>query len=82
MKLLGRPFVPLALAMLIDELEQLIVHKPGLTATQIAAEFYGPDGYGERVRGVCRTLVELGRIERRGSGGPGVPFTYYPLARD
>jgi hypothetical protein len=75
-------FRTVSIAMLIDELERLIVRKPGLTATQIAAELYGADGYGERVRGACWTLVERGRIERRGVGGPCDPFTYHPVSHN
>ena len=64
--------------MLIDDVERIIRTTPGLTATQIARNLYGINGYGERVRSVCQTLHALGRIERTGLGGPGDPFRFYP----
>ncbi len=64
--------------MLIDLVEQTIRDKPGLTASEIAFELYGPNGYHQRVAAECRMLVYLGRIERRGSGGPSDPYTYHP----
>ena len=65
--------------MLLDEVESIIREKPGLTATQIARELFGRNGYAERVNHSCLALAQVGRIERRGRGGPGDPFTYYPL---
>jgi len=64
--------------MLIDDVERTIRQKPGLTATQIAAELFGLDGYGERVRAMCQALHASGRIERDGDGRPGSPFKFYP----
>jgi len=66
--------------MLIDNIERIIRTTPGLTATQIARQLYGNSGYGERVRAVCQSLHELGRIERTGMGDPGDPFRFYPPA--
>jgi len=63
--------------MLIDDVERIIREKPGLTATQIASELFGLDGYGERVRTICQALYASGRIERAGDGRPGSPFRYY-----
>jgi hypothetical protein len=65
--------------MLIDDIEKTIQTNPGLTATQIAKVIYGPQGYGEQVRTGCLALLRAGRIERRGRGGSGDPFTYYPV---
>jgi hypothetical protein len=63
---------------MLDRLEKLIRATPGLTATELAEKLFGIEGYHERVAGACRTLVRTGRAERRGAGGPGDPFTYYP----
>jgi len=67
--------------MLIDRIEQAIWRSPGLTATQIANTLFGVDGYHQRVATACQRLWELGRTERRGKGGPGDPFTYFPVRR-
>jgi hypothetical protein len=68
--------------MLIDDVETIIRLKPGLKASQIAAEIFGEAGYPERVNALLRVLCRVGRIERRGSGGPGDPYTYHPVAAD
>jgi len=65
--------------MLLDDVERTIRNMPGLTATQIARALYGPNGYAEQINHGCLALAQVGRIERRGRGGPGDPFTYYPL---
>lgn len=66
------------LHMLIDDIEKLICRTPGLTATALAYALFGEDGYNQRVSAECRTLVYAFRVERRGHGGPGDPFTYHP----
>jgi hypothetical protein len=68
--------------MLLDDVERIIKEKPGLTATQMARLLFGSNGYAERINGACRILERSGRIERRGRGGPGNPFTYYPVDRE
>jgi hypothetical protein len=65
--------------MLVDELEGLICKTPGLTATELACGLFGPHSYGGRVSAECRMLAHVGRIERRGSGGPGDPYRYFPI---
>jgi hypothetical protein len=65
--------------MLLDDVERIIRTKPGLTATQIARVLFGADGYAEQVNYSCLRLARAGRIERRGRGGPGDPFTYHPI---
>jgi hypothetical protein len=67
--------------MLLDDVERIIRERPGLTATQIARALYGRNGYAEQVNHGCLALARVGRIERRGRGGPGDPFTYHPLER-
>ena len=66
-------------AMLLDDVERIIRERPGLTATQIARVLFGANGYAEQVNHSCLALARVGRIERRGRGGPGAPFAYYPL---
>jgi len=41
----------------------------------------GPAAYHQRVSGVLQLLWEIGRIERRGNGGPADPFRYYPAKK-
>jgi hypothetical protein len=67
-------------AMLIEDVERLIEEAPGLTATALAQRLFGHNGYHSRVSAECRALVHVKRVERRGNGGPGDPFTYYPAA--
>lgn len=64
--------------MLPDDVERVVQRNPGLTATEIARELFGDDAYQERVGSAVRILTQRGRIERRGAGGPGEPFTYHP----
>jgi len=66
--------------MLIEDVERLIQEAPGLTATALAQRLFGYDGYHSRVSAEIRALVHVKRVERRGGGGPGDPFTYYPVA--
>jgi hypothetical protein len=65
--------------MLLDDVEKIIMEKPGLTATQMARLLFGSNGYAERINGACLGLLRSGRIERRGRGGPGAPFPYHPV---
>jgi hypothetical protein len=66
------------LAVLIDDLEKLIRDRPEMKATELAMALYGPSGYYDRIGGLCRQLFQAYRIERRGNGGAGNPFRYYP----
>jgi hypothetical protein len=59
-----------------DDILLLVTTRPGLTEAQIAERLFGRKGYQQRVNSTCRRLVREYRIERRGSGGPGDPFTY------
>jgi hypothetical protein len=64
--------------MLIDDVERAIQRKPGLTATEIARELFGKNGYAEQVRSACQALRVAGRIDRSGGGRPKDPFRHYP----
>ena len=68
--------------MLIDDVEHMIRSTPGLTATKLAEKLFGIHGHHARVSAECRMLAYFGRAERRGSGGPGDPFRYYPIRED
>jgi hypothetical protein len=65
-------------AMLIDDIERTIRSNPGLTATELSRILFRRDGYAERINGACNALARVGRVERRGKGGFGHPFRYYP----
>jgi hypothetical protein len=62
-----------------DDIYSLVVRRHGLTELEIARELFGGDGYQQQVNLPCRQLIDEGRIQRRGQGGPREPFTYYPL---
>jgi hypothetical protein len=64
--------------MLADEIEELVLRKPGLTEIELARLLRGPDSYIPQVKSTCRSLVAEGRLERQGRGGLQQPFTYYP----
>jgi hypothetical protein len=55
----------------------LVTREPGLTEIEIAKHLFGRLGYQQRVNSTCRRLVHEYRIERRGVGGPGHPFSYH-----
>ena len=62
---------------LADDILLLVTRKPGLTEMEIAKHLFGGVGYQQRVNSTCRRLVREYRIERRGIGGPGHPFSYH-----
>jgi len=64
--------------MLADEIEALVLRKPGLTEIELARMLRGPDSYLPQIKSTCRHLVAEGRLERQGRGGWQHPFTYYP----
>jgi hypothetical protein len=64
-----------------DVLQYLIENGPGRTEAQLAEAIFGSAGYQQRVNSDCRLLEGRGLVERRGTGGPADPFTYYLKAR-
>ena len=62
---------------LADDILPLVTRKPGLTEAEIAKYLFGRLGYQQRVNSTCRGLIREHRIERRGNGGPGHPFSYH-----
>jgi hypothetical protein len=61
---------------LADDILSLVTRKPGLSEVEIARHLFGRLGYQQRVNSTCRKLAHEDRIERRGNGGPGLPFIY------
>jgi hypothetical protein len=67
----------LAVMSTVDDVLWLLTRQPGLTEVEIARQLFGRDGYQQQVNSACRRLVKEYRIERRGSGRRGDPFTYH-----
>ena len=66
---------------LVDDIINVVRKEPGLTAMEIAVNIFGRrHPYTQWVNIRCRDLVDADRLERRGKGGPGDPFTYYLIA--
>jgi len=61
-----------------ERVEELVREEPGMTEAQLSQALFGDEGYQQRVNSTCRRLIEAGRIERQGNGGPSDPFTYRP----
>lgn len=61
-----------------EKVKRLIVRDPGRTAGEIAEAILGTGARQQRVNPYCRELFVTGEVERRGKGGPGDPFRYYP----
>jgi hypothetical protein len=72
----NRILYPLGMT-LADDILSLVTRKPGLTEAEIAKHLFGRLGYQQRVNSTCRRLVREYRVERRGNGGPGHPFSYH-----
>jgi hypothetical protein len=64
---------------LIDVILFLVETCPGRTEAELAEAIFGKKAYQQRVNPDCRRLADMGDIERRGYGGPGDPFRYYPV---
>ncbi len=54
-----------------------IENEPGRTESDLSRAIFGPDGCQQRVNQECRLLMNAGKVERRGAGGPAEPFTYH-----
>lgn len=63
---------------LADNILNEVNRESGLAETEIAVRIFGrrDPNRKRRVNTACRYLVEAGRLDRRGKGGPGDPFTY------
>ena len=64
-----------------DVLEFLIQKGPGRTEAELADAIFGEGGYPQRVHIDCARLVAGKKARRRGAGGRGNPFRYYPAGR-
>ena len=61
-----------------DDIMTELRQNPGLTAMAITVKIFGRrHPCNRKVNDECRRLVEAGRLERRGNGRQGDPFTYY-----
>lgn len=64
---------------LAEVLLYLIDKGHGRSERELAEAIYGPGADQARVNQDCRLLVAKGKVERRGSGGHGDPFRYFPV---
>jgi len=62
---------------LAEEIYELVDRLPGLTEADIAQRIFGRSGYQQQVNRACRQLVDAHRVQRRGKGGSGDPYTYH-----
>lgn len=63
---------------LAEVLTFLIEKGPGRTESELADAIYGDGSYQQLVNGELRFMLNGGRIERRGDGGSGSPYRYWP----
>ena len=61
-----------------DRLLNIVGKRPGLTELELARAIFGPSAVQQHVNKDCRSLSELGLLERRGVGVRGDPYVYYP----
>jgi hypothetical protein len=57
---------------------EAVRRRPGMTELEIAKGIFGPAAVQPQVNPHCRKLLERGLVERKGGGGPGDPYVYYP----
>jgi hypothetical protein len=62
-----------------DVLEFVIQKGPGRTELELAQAIHGDQGHQQRVNQDCDMLVNERKVERRGEGGPGDPYRYWPI---
>jgi hypothetical protein len=63
----------------VNVLEYLISKGPGRTAVELARAIHGGRAYQPQVNQDCALLVASRKAERRGGGGVGDPYRYFPL---
>ena len=63
-------------------IEDLVSQKPGITERELADDVLGPGGDLNQLEQLCLHLIEQGKIERRGEGTDGSPYTFYPRSND
>jgi hypothetical protein len=56
-------------------LMHVIIHR---TELELAKAVHGDSGLQQNVNQDCEALARMDRVDRRGVGGPGKPFRYYP----
>lgn len=61
-----------------DVLQYLIQKGPGRTELELARAIHGDKAHSQNVNTYCVMLVIEGKAERRGGGGPGEPYRYWP----
>ena len=61
-----------------DVLQYLIQKGPGRTELELARAIHGGESYQQSVNTHCAMLVIEGKAERRGAGGRGEPYRYWP----
>ena len=64
-----------------DVLRFLIERGPGRTEAELARAIFGAYGFQQRVNEDCGLLDAAKLVDRRGSGGVGDPYRYYPTVQ-
>ena len=49
------------------------------TEIELAQAIHGDQAYQQRANQDCNMLLNAGKVERRGDGGAGDPFRYWPV---
>jgi len=62
---------------LADDILSLVTRKPGLTEAEMPSISLAVSAISSEVNSTCRRLIREYRVERRGNGGPGHPFSYH-----
>jgi hypothetical protein len=63
----------------VDVLQFLIEKGPGRTELELARAIHGDKGYQQQVNQDLGLLVNGGKAQRRGDGGPSDPYRYFPV---